>query len=337
MSGTDPTEIIWTAIGGLSRFAALAAMADLGAADHLKGGPMTPDELAKRCGADASALRRMLRELAGMRVVTGAGDGRYALTEAGAALCSDAPDSMRAAVLMNAHPAFRYAMDSLPQTVRRGRSAFVERYGSMYDHLSRQPATARLFDEYMTARAVPLRQAVAAHYDFTPVRTLVDVGGGQGHFLRTILDAYPQLHGVLFELEHVVSGARDNLGSAGLADRCEFVAGDFFTTMYQGADAYLLASIIHNWSDDDAEQILRSVRTAMAPGGRVLLLEHALPDDELPHLGKDSDIRMLAIFGDGAERSRTEYETLLRRAHLRLNRVIDLPAGFGLIEALPTT
>lgn len=334
-SDAKAAEIIWETIGGLSRFAALAVLADLGAADHLEGDPLSPDELADRCAADPVALRRVLRELAAINVVARTGDGRYALTEAGATLCTRAPGSMRPVVQMNAHPAFRYAMDALPQTVRTGGSAFAERYGHLYDHLAGDPATARLFDRYMTARTIPLCDAVATAYDFTRMRRVVDVGGGRGHMLAAILAAHPHLTGVLFELEHVLPGARDHLTEAGLAGRCEFAAGDFFTGLPPGADAYLLASVLHNWSDDAAVRILRSVRAAMAPDGRVLLAEHALPDHDRPHLGTDTDIRMLAIFGEGTERSEGEYATLLGRAGLALTRTIDLPAGFALMEARP--
>ncbi|WP_067488140.1 methyltransferase [Actinomadura hibisca] len=337
MNATDhPTGPIWEVIGGLSRFAALAALTELGGPEHLRDAALTPAELAERCGADADALARVLRELAGTGVVASAPGGRYTLTPAGETLCADAPDSMRAAVLMNAGPELRYALDNLPRTVREGRSAFVAEHGTLYEHLSDRPERARLFDDYMTSRAVPHRQAVADRYDFSGVTTLVDVGGGKGHFLSTVLAAHPHLRGVLFDLDHVAAAARDHLKTAGLVDRTEVVGGDFFTgELPAGADAYLLGSVLHNWSDDDAVRILSSVRAAMAPSGRVLVLEYALPDDDRPHVGLDGDIRMLALFGDGAERTRAQYGALLERADLRLDRVIDLPGGVALLEARP--
>ncbi|WP_433334111.1 methyltransferase [Spirillospora sp. CA-294931] len=335
MTDPDPTTIIWDAIGALSRFAALATMADLGVAEELRDdGPLTPDDLAKRCGADPGSLARVLRELAGMGVVSSAPGGRYALTPAGETMCADSPDSMLAAVQINNEPEFRYAMGHVPRTVRQGRAAFVDEHGPLYDYLSDNPALARLFDTYMTSRSVPLRRAVAERYDFSSAGTLVDVGGGKGHFLGTILAAHPNLRGVLFDREHVVDAARENFVEPDVADRCEFVSGDFFEGVHPGGDVYLLGSVIHNWSDDDAVTILSQVRGAMAEGGRVLLLEYALPDGDEPHVGKDADIRMLALFGDGAERTVEQYRALLGRAGLRLERVIDLPGGAHLIEAL---
>ncbi|MFI6522454.1 methyltransferase [Spirillospora sp. NPDC050679] len=334
--GTDRTQLIWDVIGGLSRFAALATLAGLGGAEHLREAPLTPAELAARCGADADAMARVLRELAGTGVVESAPGGRYALTPAGATLCADAPDSTLPAVLMNAGPEMRYALDHLPRTVREGRSAFTAEHGPLYEHLSRNPERARLFDDYMTSRAMPHRQAVVDRYDFSGVGTLVDVGGGKGHFLSAVLAAHPHLRGVLFELDHVAAAARDHLEAAGLADRAEAVGGDFFGGgLPAGADAYLLGSVLHNWSDADAVRILRAVRAAMAPGGRVLVLEYALPDDDRPHVGLDGDIRMLALFGDGAERTRDQYRALMEDADLRLDRVIDLPGGVALMEARP--
>lgn len=328
----DPANLIVDIIGGLSRFAALAVLADLGAADHLRDrGPLTPTELAVRCGADASALGRVLRELASVGVVASASDGRYALTPAGATLCTDG--SMRAGVLMNAHPTFRYGMDQLPTTVRQGRSAFADHYGGMYECLRDDAELSRLFDAYMYSRAVPLIEAAASLHDYGGIGTLVDVGGGNGHYLRAILPRYPELRAVLFDVDHVIAAAREAIADAGLAERCECVAGNFFADVPPDGDAYLLSSVLHNWSDEACVRILQNVRKAMAPGGRVLILEYVLPDGDAPHVGKDIDMRMLALFTDAPERSRHEYAELLAQADLRIHDVTDLPNDGSIVDA----
>ncbi|GAA3115185.1 methyltransferase [Planomonospora alba] len=331
----DPQAPIWDAIGGVSRFAALAVMAELGCADHLAEGPLSTGELAARCGADPSALGRVLRQLASMGVVAVEGPGVYGLTEAGAALRSDVPDSMRPAVRMIAEEGFWYGMGMLPRTVREGRSAFAGRYGPLYGYLRDNPAAGRLFDDYMVARSRPFADAVASRYDFSGVRTLVDVAGGKGHLLAAVLKAHSNVRGVLFDQEAVVPGARELFAAAGLEDRCECVAGDFFASVPSGADAYLLSSVIHNWSDEDAVRILGNVREAMAADGRVLLVELVIPDDDRPHISKDVDMRMLALFGEGLERSTSEYTELLGKAGLRFERQVELPGGASVIEALP--
>ncbi|GIH74926.1 methyltransferase [Planobispora longispora] len=332
----DPQAPVWDAIGGVSRFAALAVMAELGCADHLREGPLSTGELAARCGADPSALGRVLRQLASMGIVRTAAPGVYELTEAGATLRSDVPNSLRPAVRMIGEEGFWYGLGALPRTVGTGKSAFVERHGPLYSgYLASNPVAGRLFDDYMVARAWPFAEAVAARYDFSGVRTLVDVAGGKGHVLAAVLKAHSNVRGVLFDLEQVVPGARDFFAQAGLEDRCECVSGDFFASVPAGADAYMLGSVIHNWSDEDAVRILRNVREAMAEDGRVLLVEFVVPDDDSPHVSKDVDIRMLAIFGQGMERSASEYGELLGKAGLRLNRQVELTAGSSIIEALP--
>ncbi|MBB2910042.1 ABC-type nitrate/sulfonate/bicarbonate transport system ATPase subunit [Streptosporangium becharense] len=332
---SDPQAPIWDAIGGISRFAALATMAELGCADELRDGPLSVDELALRCGANPSSLARVFRQLAAMGVVTTTTPGVYELTEAGAALRSDVPGSLRPAVRMITEDGFWYGMGKVPQTVRTGTSAFVERFGPLYGYLKGRPEAGALFDDYMTARAQPFATAVASRYDFSGVGTVVDVAGGKGHILASVLKSNPEVGGVLFDQEQVVGGAKEFFAEAGLEDRCKFVAGDFFASVPAGGDVYLLGSVLHNWSDDDCVRILGNVREAVADDGRVLLIEAVVPDEDVPHISKDVDMRMLALFGEGMERSGSQYAELLDKAGFRLNRQLELPGGFSIVEALP--
>ncbi|WP_436975672.1 methyltransferase [Nonomuraea angiospora] len=328
-------KLLWEAVSGISRFAALLTMAELGVADQLAHGPLDTEELAARCGAHAPSLRRVLRELAGIGVVRPTGADRYALTEEGSVLRSDVPGSIRSSMRMLGEESFWYAMGKLPDTVRAGSSAFVTRYGELYEHLARNPDISRIFDDYMTARADAFTRGLVTRYDFTGVGTMVDVAGGSGSILATVLRANPGMRGILLDLDHVAAHAREVLAAEGLADRCEVVAGNFFDSVPSGGDVYLLASVLHNWGDDDAVRILRNVRHAMKPGGRVLVLEVVLPDDAEPHLGKDLDLRMLAIFNGGSERSRQDYANLFALADLKLGEVVELGAGASLLQAQP--
>ena len=331
----DPRDAVWNVMRGLWRFTALHAMAELRCADHLADGPLSADELAKRCGADAAALERVLRVVAAIGLVKQVTPGTYALTESGETLRSDSPNSLRAGILVNAEAGSWDAMGSLPEAVRTGRSTFVEKYGPLYDYLAAHPEAGLVFNEFMRLRSQPMAQGVANGYDFSGINTIMDVGGGKGTFLAAILDAHPHLRGVLFERDAVMPEARENVTDRGLTDRCDFVTGDFFESVPEGADAYLLASIIHNWDDDDALRILRSVRAALPEHGRVLLVDAVLPDDDRPHLGKDLDVRMLTLFGGGRERTESDYFGLLTEVGLRARIAAELPIGLSLVEAVP--
>jgi hypothetical protein len=328
-------DLLWSAVADLSRFAALLTMAELGVADELADGPLDVAELARRCEADEGALRRVLRELAAMGLVRRAGDDRYDLTQRGNALRSDVPGSLRSSIRMLGEESLWYAMGNLPATVRAGRSAMTARFGNMYDHLAANPEVSKLFGEYMATRAIPFIEGLVKRYDFTGVRSLVDVGGGRGHILAAVLQANPEMRGVLLDRDLVIEQARSALTDEGLLGRCDLVPGDFFREVPEGGDAYLLASVLHNWDDEDALTILGNVRRAMSPEGRVLVLEVVLPDDDAPHLGKDLDMRMLAVFDGGTERSRAQYGDLLGRAGLSLTRVVELEGAASLIEAVP--
>lgn len=332
---TEPGSIIWDVLRGGWRVTALKTMVDLECADHLREGPLSVAELASRCGAHGPSLQRVLRALAAIGLVRTVGQDIYALTDEGAMLAKDAPRSMRSAVITNTEPTISYAMTELTQTVRTGRSAFVERYGLLYDFLAENPELGRVFNDFMTNRAVPMAKGVAELYDFSGVGNLVDLGGGRGHILAEVLKANPHLQGTLFELAHVLPDAREAFASWGLTDRCEFVSGDFFSAVPEGADAYMLGSVIHNWDDADALSILRAVRAAMSDTSRLLLIELVVPDDDAPHFGKDLDMRMLGLFGQGRERSRSEYTVLAEKAGMTVSDVIALPFNAGLIEIRP--
>src|SRR5690606_34326179 len=150
-----------------------------------------------------------------------------------------------------------------------------------------------------------------------------------------VLLRHRRLRGVLLDLPSVTEAARAYLAAQGVADRCEVVAGSFLEKVPPEGEVYLLASILHNWPDETAVQILRTVREAMAPESRMLLLDVLLPDvPRQQHLGYDLDIRMLAMFGDGHERTQSAYLGLLERAGLRPVRTVELPAGPSLVEAV---
>jgi len=334
----DPRALIWDLVRGQWRFSALYAFVDLDLAGWLRDGPLSVSELAQRSGFDRGALARLLRTAAGLSVVrtvtSTSGPNRYALTAAGETLRGDVHRSMRSVVIPQGTPHFLEAMGSLAEAVRIGKSPFAARYGSMYAYLEGHPEARHHFDAHMATRSRSIAEAVVVEYDFSGIGTIADIGGGVGTILATILRACPGLRGLLFELEAVIAGAREFLLSEGVADRCELLSGDFFTSV-PTADAYVLSNIVHNWGDEDALRILQNLRAVIPDDGRVLLLDILLPADDRPHLGKELDMRMLALYDGALERTREDYLALLSRAGLRTSQVIELPYALSLIEARP--
>jgi hypothetical protein len=312
---------------------ALYAAASLGIPDELAKGPLHADEVARRVGADPDAVYRLMRALAGKGVLELRRDARFALTPIGAALRSDTPGSMRAMVLLMGNPAHWEHWGSLLHSVRTGEPAAVKLRGTnFFDYLDTNLELAAVFNDAMTAMSAMATDPVLAVYDFSGFRRIVDVGGGHGALLAAILQRAPDAHGVLFDLPSVVDGARPVLDAAGLVDRCTVSAGSFFDAVPDSGDAYLLKTIIHDWDEDSALSILRNIRTAMAPSGKLLLLEMVLPQGPSSHFGTMLDLEMLVNAG-GKERTRAEYADLLARAGFRLQRVVETAGPLSIVEA----
>jgi len=222
--------------------------------------------------------------------------------------------------------------------VRTGKTAIelVSGVNNWMAYYERDAESAAVFNSAMTALSNAHYAGVVESYDFRPVRKLVDVGGGHGRLLSMILTAYPEMHGVLFELPHAIEGARRTLGTAGLSNRCEVVSGDFFRAVPPGGDAYMLSRVIHDWDDDTAVAILRIVRGVLPATGRLLLFETLIPSDELLSYPLLSDVNMLIRTG-GGERTEAQYRALYEGAGFRMTRAIrtSSPTGMTIIEGRP--
>ncbi len=308
--------------------------AQLGVADLLAAeGPGTAEDLAARVDADADALYRVLRALAGVGVFSEGDDGAFALTPLAECLRSDVPQSQRAfAIMMGERWVWRSWGEAL-HSVRTGEPAFEHVYGMpLFDYYSEHPEAARVGAAGLSARSGGENAAVLAAYDFTAVDSVTDVGGGEGSLLRTVLGAHPHLRGVLFEMPHVVEMARTALVSAPEFERCEFVAGDFFSEPPPAGPLLLLKKVIHDWPTDRAVTILRNCRAALPDGGRLLLVENVVAPGNEPSFGKWLDLLML-VYAGGRERTAEEFGDLLTRSGFRMERVIPTTANVCVMEA----
>src|ERR1043165_484156 len=313
---------------------AVSVAAKLGVADLLAGGPKGAGELAEATGAHARSLYRLLRTLASVGVFRELPEKRFELTPMAEALRTDAPGSLRdAAIFMGEEWHWRVWGHTI-ESVRTGGSAWERAHGSeIFPWVAAHPFESAGFDRAMTSFSNLATAAVVKAYDFSGFDTLVDVAGGHGFLLSEILRANPRLRGVLFDQPHVIENAREAVASAGMDERCEQVAGNFFESVPAGADGYIMKHIIHDWDDERATLILKNIARAMREDGRLLLVEMVLPPANVPHLGKVLDIEMLTSPG-GVERTEEEYRELLDRAGLRLARVVPTESPYSIVEAV---
>jgi ubiquinone/menaquinone biosynthesis C-methylase UbiE len=326
-------QMIW----GIHISRAVYVVAALGIADLLAGGPMTAAQLAQATQAHERSLYRVLRLLASLGVLTEHDHRSFSLTILGERLRADVPASMRSwALLVDTVGGLR-SFEPTIEIVKTGKPGPDIAYGmGVFEFLAARPDLTQKFQAAMSERTAAFAPSVAAGYDFSPLRTVADIGGGKGTLLAAILRAHGHLRGVLFDRPSVVAAAAEVLWAAGVADRCEIVPGDFFQGVPDGADAYLLANVLHDWDDADSVRILGACRRSMAKDGRVLVIERLIPDDladAVPVLL--SDLTMLVVTG-GQERTNAEYGQLLDQAGLSLAKVQPVAPPYGVIEALPS-
>lgn len=334
-STTSPMQLL-AMTQGLIIQQALCSAAKLGVADLLKDGPQTSSDLARTLKVNESALYRILRLLASQSVFEEKVPRTFINTELSQFLCTGVPGSVRSILIFRGSEFFFSPFAEILFSIETGRSARAKVLGmNGFEYLKTHPETARIFDDAMTNMSDLIGPVVAAAYDFGRWASLMDVGGGNGMLLASILRMYPGLRGVLADLPHVLERAqhRDFLGGE-LESRIAMQPCDFFQEVPPGCQAYVMKSVIHDWDDDRAHEILVNCRRVVPADGALLLVEWALPEGNLPSVGKVGDVAMLVLTG-GKERTFQEYRDLLAGAGFRFHRVYPTSADFVIIEAMP--
>ncbi len=330
----DPRKLL-ALVGANWTTQAVGAAVQLGVVDRLAERPRKVSGLAKLTKCEPDALLRLLRSLASIDIVA-EDEGRYALTPTGSLLREDAPGSIRWWALWCCGPQWNLWSD-LAESVRTGRS-FRERHGGKpgYVHLERDAEAANVFNRAMAGLTQRVGREAARVMNWRGVKRVVDVGGGHGELLVELLRAKPALEGVVFDLPHAAKGAVARLKSERLSGRGRFVSGSFFDALPEGADAYLLKSILHNWDDAKALAILKQVRAAMGPGSRIALVERVLPEHPRGGLRDNaivrSDLNMLVSLG-GRERTRKEFAAMLAKAGFGTPTVKATATDYSVLEA----
>lgn len=317
---------------------AVCVAAELRVADLLSDGPKHVEALASACDTHAPSLSRLMRALTALGICEECDCGVFALTSTGEFLKSNAPDSLRWWALYS-HRFLWPLWGRLLDSIKSGQNA-RRLIGGTHDfgHLEGDDAAAEAFNHAMTALTRLVAGEVTRLYDFTDACQIADIGGGHGVLLAAILSAYPHARGILCDLPHAMEGAQAHLCDANVANRCEFVAGSFFESVPVGADIYLLKSIIHDWDDRRSTDILRNCRRAIAPDGRLLLIERIMPERFEPGARQRTlaraDLTML-IGVDGRERTEVEFRALLDTSGFTVTRIVPLAFEFNIIEGVP--
>jgi predicted RNA methylase len=312
---------------------AITVAADLRIADALADGPLGRDELADRVRANPDALGRLLRALISRGIFRQRSDGRYDLTPLARTLRWEAADSVAALARFLGSAQDRENWSHLIDAIRTGESVVPAVHGmEPFDWLQTQPELLEVFNLAMTNFSEIAVGAVTAAYSFAGYRTIVDVAGGHGRLLAGVLAAAPTATGVLFDIPEVVAGAERLLSKHGVAERVRIVEGSFFDAVPEGGDLYLLKNIIHDWPDDKAQQILKTVRAATPTGTTLLLVECVIPPHDRDFFAKWLDLEMLVV-NTGRERTDDEYRNLLQQTGFHVTRIVSTPSPFSIVEA----
>jgi hypothetical protein len=315
--------------------AALQVALSLDIPDLLVAGPRPVAALAKDAGVREDNLYRVLRALASVGIFEEQPPGsRVFALNLPARMTVKSPGSLRAMGQFITSPFHFRSYAELRHSVETGQPAGEKVAGMpLFEYFPKHPEFSELFNDAMTAISAAVIPAVLDAYDFTGIRVLVDIAGGHGRVLTAILQKYPSMRGVLFDLEHVIAGAGPLLDASGVRDRVQTASGDFFTAVPEGGDAYIMKHIIHDWDDEQALTILRHIHARLAgvPDGRVILIEAVIPSDNTPHLGKLLDLEMMVMPG-GRERTAAEFEALFARAGFSNTRVVPAHAPLWVVE-----
>lgn len=310
---------------------AVYVAAELGIADVLADKSATARELSSATGVGEEGLARVMRALCSVGVFRSDGDGKYELSELGALLQAKTPGSKRAFARISGAEIYG-SWGGLLESVKSGKQAFCLKYGKeFFEYMSDNPARWAIYDEAMNGIHGPETLPMIDAYDFGRFFCLIDVGGGNGSTLALILKRHPKLKGILHELPDVVGRARETFAQNGLSKRAFVTAGNFFESVPEGGDAYLLRHVIHDWNDEDAARILTNCRTSMKPGGKALVVESVIPEGDEPCFVKWLDLMMMVV--GGRERTVGQYEKLFRSAGFRLANVIPTACEVSILEA----
>ena len=330
-----PYDVLFQMLVGKWISQAVGTVVEIGIPDQLAKGARHCSYVAREAGVSEDGLYRLLRALASVGLFAESANRRFKLTAMGQLLRSDHPETLAGYARFTAHDITWRPWGQLGYSVKTGMPAFDHVFNvPIFEHFSRNPEVAAVFDAAMTSISGREARATSDAYDFKGIEVLMDVAGGHGLLLATILRRNKKMRGVLFDLPHVAAGATAAFTHAGVTGRVRIESGDFFKELPPGADAIIMKHILHDWDDDSATRILQACHRALGPRGKVLIVDPVVPPGNTPHYGKLLDLEMLVLTPRGRERTKAEFVKLLRGAGFRMSRVVATQSGLSIVEAV---
>lgn len=316
------------------------AAVELNLPELLAHKPLKAEELAIKSATPVETLKRLLGALVTLDIIQESHQENFSLTEIGQRLRADHPESIRSWVIWWTTN-LRDAWGQILYSVKTGNSARSLLHGvEGFAHLDQDSKQAAIFNQALVELTRLTALAVVDKYDFSQFKTVMDVGGGYGELLRTILLKNPRIFGILFDRPHALGGALDRFRQRGIAERCKFIEGDFFEPLTEGADALILKSILHDWKDDKAILILNNCRKVLSSDAKLLLIERVMPEKLQVSIEHQdlvrSDLTMLVALG-AKERTENEYRELLHKSGFEVERIIPVGMTHSVVEAIPIT
>lgn len=318
-----PEHKLYEMLAGSWVAQAIYAVTKLGIPDLLKNGSKSSEELAKEVNVKSHNLYRLLRVLSGLAIFEEKSHNNFSLTQLSGLLRSDVKNTMRPWVLLCGDDHYKVWGNFL-ESVKTGESAFIRTHGmNSFEYYSKNPEIGSVFNQAMTSFSIMINEEIVKSYNFSPFKKIVDVGGGVGSLIVSILKAYPKLSGVLHDMATVINEAKEITKKENLGNRLEFDTNDFFKLVPGGGDIYILKLIIHDWDDERSVLILKNCNKAMNKNGRLLVVDKLIPNDGKFHLSLLADLNMMAVTG-GRERTEEGFRDLYNKAGFRLINVIPL-------------
>jgi ubiquinone/menaquinone biosynthesis C-methylase UbiE len=309
-------------------------LAKLGIADLIKDEPQTAEQLAGVTGTHGPSLFRVLRALAAVGIISQDDQNRFGATALSDMLRSDVPGSLRAFAMTELGEEHYPAWGELLHSVQTGGIAFNKAFGEpVFDFFAAHPENAKIFNDAMSGLTAQANEALHAAYSFAGIKKIMDVGGGHGALIASILQKNPQMKGILFDSPQVIEGAGAKIAGSDISDRCELVGSNFFQSVPSGADTIIMKWIIHDWNDQQSVAILKNCHQALPDNGKLILVEAVVPETSEMHFSKFIDLNMLVMTG-GRERTAEEFRRLYEDSGFKLARIVPTESPFSVIEGV---